>query len=57
MVHELDAANNYFCIYEKIKFAPFFWPTLYDQLIMDIKNVDFNFRESKFLAKGYFKAL
>jgi len=24
MVHELDTANNYFCIYEKIKFAPFF---------------------------------
>ena len=30
MVHELDTANNYFCIYEKIKFAPFFWPTLYE---------------------------
>ena len=29
MVHELDTANNYFCIYEKIKFACFFWPTLY----------------------------
>ena len=24
MVHELDTANNYICIYEKIKFAPFF---------------------------------
>ena len=24
MVHELDTANNYFCIYEKIKFACFF---------------------------------
>ena len=24
MVHELDSANYYFCIYEKIKFAPFF---------------------------------
>ena len=30
MVHELGTANNYFCIYEKIKVAPFFWPTLYD---------------------------
>ena len=29
MVQELDTANNYFCIYEKIKFAPFFCPTLY----------------------------
>ena len=28
MDHELDTANNSFCIYEKIKFA-FFWPTLY----------------------------
>ena len=24
MVHELDTANNYFCIYEKIRFACFF---------------------------------
>ena len=24
MVQELDTANNYFCIYEKIRFAPFF---------------------------------